>query len=408
MTIPPANANPYFETDASGWTATGGSAVRSTAQAHEGVASLLLTPTGSASIASVECTPVVGVLPGSQWRADVWVRCAVSRSISLQINWYTSAGVYINSTVPVPATPGVGVWTALTTTQLVPSTAGRASVNVFMGSTPTSGSLLHVDEAMIRPAGLLTATPEPGNNPPRIRLDLEYIGATEATIVRSDPDGQQIPVRLADPATLDGSNQWVGYDYESWFGEPTSYAATADAPVISGTVTLDVPDIWLRHPGVPDLSLPIDFQGEGEPTRTVTRSVQQPLGRATPIVVTDGRRRARNGQITIRTATDAEHEALLALLDDTTPLLLDVPTAVPFGPKVRHVWLSIGDLTERRRQVDYAPDPNRVWSAPYDEVGRPAGGIQAQRTYATVLAESATYQDVLTRYATYTELLTGV
>lgn len=408
MTIPPANSNPYFEVDASGWTATGGSAVRSTAQAHEGVASLLLTPTGAASISAVECTPVVGVQPGSQWRADAWVRCAVSRQISLQINWYTPAGVYISSTVPVSATPGVGVWTALTTTQLVPDTAGRASVNVFMGSTPTAGSLLHVDEAMIRPAGLLTATPEPGNNPPRVRLDLEYIGATEATVVRSDPDGQQIPVRLADPATLDGSNQWVGYDYESWFGASTVYTATADAPVISAAVILDVPDVWLRHPGVPDLSLPIDFQGEGEPTRAVIRSVQQPLGRATPIVVTDGRRRAKSGQITIRTATDAEHEALLALFDDTTPLLLDVPPALSYGPTLRHQYLSLGDLSERRRQGDYYPDPNRIWNAPYDVVGRPAGGVQAQRTYATVLAESATYQDVLTRYTTYTELLTGV
>lgn len=254
----------------------------------------------------------------------------------------------------------------------------------------------------------LVATPEPGNSPPRVLLQLEYTGQTSATIVRTDPDGQQVPVRLAEPAALDGAGQWVGYDYESWLGRPMTYTATtAGGSVTSSTVTLAVTDTWLRHPGVPSLSCKVDFQGEGEPVRPVNQAVLEPLGRATPIVVSDGRRRTKRSTLTLRTKTDGEHELLLGLLDDVTPLLLDIPPNRPFGPTLPHQYLSIGDLTEARNRPDYYPDPWRLWTAPYIVVGRPAGGIQAQRTYADVLAQNATYQGVLTQYGTYTDLLTG-
>lgn len=255
----------------------------------------------------------------------------------------------------------------------------------------------------------LVATPEPGNDPPRILLELEYTGQTEATIVRTDPDGTQTPVRLAEPAALDGSGAWVGYDYESWFEGDTSYTATtAGGSVSSGTVSLDVSDVWLRHPGIPSLSLQVDFQGDGAPVRPVVQAVLEPLGRMYPVVVSDGRRKAKRDSLTLRTKSDAEHTALVALLDDAAPLLLDVPPSKGYGVDLTHQYLTIGDLTQSRLRPDYYPHPWRIWTAPYIVVGRPAGGIQAERTYADVLAGHATYQDLLTTYATYTELLTGV
>lgn len=254
----------------------------------------------------------------------------------------------------------------------------------------------------------LTATPEPSNNPPRVLLALTYTGQTSATIVRNDPDGSQTPVRLAEPATLDGSGSWVGYDYESWFGSSTTYTATTGAgSITSSAMTLSVADVWLRHPGVPALSCLVDFQGDGTPVRSVVQAVLEPLGRTNPIVVSDGQRKSKRGEITLRTKSDAEHDALLALVDDVTPLLLDVPPAKAFGADLTHQYLAIGDLTQSRLRPDYYPHPWRIWTAPYIVVGRPAGGIQSQRTYATVLAEAATYQAVLTARATYTALLTG-
>jgi hypothetical protein len=254
----------------------------------------------------------------------------------------------------------------------------------------------------------LVATPDPANNPPRVLLTLTYTGQTSATIVRNDPDGSQTPVRLAEPATLDGTGSWVGYDYESWFGSSTTYTATtAGGSITSSAITLAVADVWLRHPGIPSLSQKVDFQGDGTPVRTVIQAVLEPLGRATPIVLSDGQRKSKRDQITLRTKNDTEHQALLGLLDDVTPLLLAVPPAKGFGADLTHQYLSLGDLTQGRLRPDYFPDTWRIWTAPYIVVGRPAGGIQAQRTYADLVAGFATYQAVLTRYATYTAVLTG-
>jgi hypothetical protein len=254
----------------------------------------------------------------------------------------------------------------------------------------------------------LVVTPDPTNDPPRMIIQVTYTGQTLASVVRNDPDGTSTPVRLGDPVTLDGSGQAVLLDYESWFESDTTYTATTAAGSISSsTVSLDVATIWLRHPGVPALSLQIDFQGEGDPVRPVVQSVFEPLGRFTPIVVSDGQRKSKRGDITIRTANDGEHGALVALLDDVTPLLLDVPPSKGFGADLVHQYLAIGDLTQKRRVEGYYLDTHRVWTAPYIVVGRPAGGIQSQRTYGTLVNDFATYQDVLTRYATYTTVLTG-
>jgi hypothetical protein len=253
----------------------------------------------------------------------------------------------------------------------------------------------------------LTATPQPNNVPPRVLLQLEYTGQTSATITRTDPDGNAVPVRLADPATLVGGF-WTGYDYEAWFEESTTWTATTSAgSVTSAPAVLAVADTWLCHPGVPALSQRVDFQGEGTPVRSVVQSVLQPLGRRTPIVVSDGRRRAKAGQITLRTRTAAEEDALLALLDDVTPLLLIVPPSKGFGRSLRHQYLALGDLSEGRVRPDYYPFPWRTWTAPYNVVGRPAGGVQSQRTYADVLAAHASYAELRTRYGTYTDVLTG-
>ncbi|WP_416906224.1 hypothetical protein [Micromonospora echinospora] len=160
-------------------------------------------------------------------------------------------------------------------------------------------------------ATILTATAEPDNDPPRVALSLEWTGETEVTIVRADPDGRSRPVRLAEPAALIGG-LWTGYDYESWLGQPATYSATVDATTItSGPVTVAVDAAWLRHPGVPSLSMRVNFEGAGEPVRPIQQTVHEPLGRQHPIVVTDGRRRSARSTLTLRTYDAAEMDQLL-------------------------------------------------------------------------------------------------
>lgn len=253
----------------------------------------------------------------------------------------------------------------------------------------------------------LVATPEPGNGPPRVLLELEWTGETEITVQRVDPDGRTRPVRLAEPAELT-SDEWSGYDYESWFGQSTTYQATDGTTTISATpVTLSVDAAWLRHPGQPDLSMQVNVEADGDPVRRVNRAVLEPLGRRYPIVVTDGRRKAKQSTVTFRTYTLAEADQLLGLVDDTAVLLLDVPPAWGWG--ITHQYMAIGDLTETRT----APAgrgawiPVRNWSAPYDVVDRPADTDAGDRTWANVLAEAATWQDVLDMYDTWGDVLTG-
>jgi hypothetical protein len=258
----------------------------------------------------------------------------------------------------------------------------------------------------------LTVTPDLTNSPPRVRLDVAVPGGAgvSALITRLDPDGRTQVVRLAGPAEMTGL-AWVGYDYEAPYGSSVTYTATVTytnpgtiVESASALSALDVSDVWLIHPGVPALSMLLaKVKSLDGRLRPVNRGVFQPFGRANPIVVTDGQRKAVQSQLMVRTRTLDELAALIALTDDAAVLLLNVPASLGWG--VSNEYISLGDLTESREADKFAGLPSRIMSAPYLVVSRPIGGSQSQRTWADVLAESATWQDVLNTRATYLELL---
>src|SRR5690606_18579356 len=96
------NSNPFFETTVAGWTTFGCTLVRSTAQAHEGVASGLVTPDGVTAQVRIESNQVTGAAVGVTWRAVAWVRCAVARNVVLSINWFDAASTYLNTSSSSP------------------------------------------------------------------------------------------------------------------------------------------------------------------------------------------------------------------------------------------------------------------------------------------------------------------
>jgi hypothetical protein len=119
-------------------------------------------------------------------------------------------------------------------------------------------------------------TVELSNVPPRVRLDVTDSGTPNlfaTTVMRLDPDGALRPVRTQDGAPLtlgtSGSNR-VGlvYDYEAPYGAPVSYSTLESPSTVSNPVTVDESRVWLVHPGVPALSLPITVAEIGERKRS--------------------------------------------------------------------------------------------------------------------------------------------
>ena len=150
---PILNTNPYFETDASGWLVNSGGAIaRSTAQAHEGVASLLFTPDGVAATAEVRSASVPGVVVGQTYEASPWVRCAVARNANANIVWRDGASVFLGSAGSVSVPVAAGTWTPIEVSGEAPASAAQAQISVSMGSTPLVSHTLHIDEAILRGA----------------------------------------------------------------------------------------------------------------------------------------------------------------------------------------------------------------------------------------------------------------
>lgn len=142
------NANPYFETNASGWSVVGGSVARSTAQAHQGAASLLLTPDGVTAAPEAR-TDLLAVQASRAYRASAWMRCTSARSVNLNINWYTSGGSYI-STSSTSTALAANTWTSVTGTFAAPATAAQARLCPGqMAGTPASSVLVYIDEATL-------------------------------------------------------------------------------------------------------------------------------------------------------------------------------------------------------------------------------------------------------------------
>jgi len=353
-----ANAitNPNFETDVFGWAATSGATItQDTAKYWSGAASMRLDTTAAgqsayhiASVSSASVSPVI---------ASAYVQGTSGGMAYIRLQF--SNGSTVDSS-PVTLT---GSWQRISVAGVSPTGCTNVKVQIFQVS--TGAQSMWID-------GVLT----------------EESASTGAYF---------------DGATTDTSTLF--YDWAGVANASTSYehlTGTTTADDLTAAATLAVTDVWLIHPGVPDLSMRLaKVKSLGDRTRWVNWGVFQPFGRPTPVVVTDGRRKAVTAQLVIRTRTLDELDALVALTTDAAVLLLNVPASLGWG--VTNEYISLGDLTESREA--FASFPTRVLSAPYLVVSRPVGGSQSQRTYADLLTECATYQAVMDLYDTYLDAL---
>ena len=252
-----------------------------------------------------------------------------------------------------------------------------------------------------------TVEPPVDNIPPRVRLDVTVTGGiTSTTITRQDPDGRIVPVRTntGDPLPISGGTA-ILYDYEAPFGAQVWYSSLED-PASVAQATVDDPIVWLIHPGVPVLSTPIELAAgsAAEEEWAVQQGIFWVMGRETPVVHTDGARKAPASTLSVITETLSQLRAMKALLADTSPLLLNVPPSLDLG--LDTTYIAIGSVTPRRPS-DIGSEQLRTLTLPYTVVARPAGGSQATRTYADPAMDYGSYADLKAAYASYLALTAG-
>jgi hypothetical protein len=252
----------------------------------------------------------------------------------------------------------------------------------------------------------VTPTVEAGNLPPRIRLNITAGTETSTVVVRNNPDGTTTPVRTDTGVPLPISGG-VGllYDYEAPFGQPVSYSSLESPTTVSNQVTLDIAQPWLIHPGVPALSMPISLRPGSlvEETAPVKQGVFYPMGRTTPVVVTDGSRKSSQGPWSSPPDRWTSWTRSAHCSPDLGPLLLNIPDGM--GAGFPPSYIAVGDV-KLTRWTDTVIDANRDVTLPFTVVDRPIGGSQSSRTYADLL-DFTTYAQLTADYASYTTLLAG-
>jgi hypothetical protein len=142
-------ANPYFDTATTGWTATNCTIARSTAVVHQhplAVASLLVTPTAAGTATATGTLTAVGTVnPGGLYTASAWVYSPSGYTdIRPVINWYNSAGTFISQSAGSAIEVGGGVWTLIEQQLTAPATASRLEIAVAEADTPAAGDIFYV------------------------------------------------------------------------------------------------------------------------------------------------------------------------------------------------------------------------------------------------------------------------
>lgn len=252
----------------------------------------------------------------------------------------------------------------------------------------------------------LTATPEPGHTPPRVRLDFsDNTGSpvTSVTITRTDVSGRSYPVRTTDgaPSQLSGAPVTL-YDYEARYGSPVTYST--DAPQSpSAVTTLAVDRPWLIHPGIPSRSVTFTHGAGSHASEDwdIDQGAFQILGRSTPVIATSGARYAPASTLVVVISTDEEREALKLLLSDGATLLMNVPTSRSWG--VDTDYIAVGKVPVDRLSP-VLTEPHRNITLPYQVVARPGGGTQAAFTWDTVASQYATWADLAATGLTWAQL----
>lgn len=146
--------NPEFETDVDGWSGENASIAHSTAQAHSGTGSMLITPSGTDSFIAAR-SDSVPVDPSGEYTGSYWAYSDAGWShVLVGLLWLDSGGSVISESLsplntPIPA----ATWTHFSITDTPPAGAVSVSLRALMGDTPSASDTLYADDALVSGPG---------------------------------------------------------------------------------------------------------------------------------------------------------------------------------------------------------------------------------------------------------------
>lgn len=152
--LPALTANAYLETNLSGWFGNGGTLERVAApepKPFEGAWAMRFVPDGVAQFPNAG-SATVPVTAGRQYVISGWLRCATSRVVNLNMNWFTTGGVY-QATDPSGIAVVANTWAWFELTATAPAGALTANAAPTVANTPPATDVLWAHGVTIRPAG---------------------------------------------------------------------------------------------------------------------------------------------------------------------------------------------------------------------------------------------------------------
>jgi len=137
-----------FETGITNWTAAGGSGTQSTAQAHGGANSYLITVSGSPAQATLRTANAIRpvIVAGESYRISFWIYLSItSANVNCVINWQNSVGGAISSSGSSAVTVQANTWTKVTNTATAPALTTQCTYGPTVAGSPANGTLIYFD-----------------------------------------------------------------------------------------------------------------------------------------------------------------------------------------------------------------------------------------------------------------------
>lgn len=245
---------------------------------------------------------------------------------------------------------------------------------------------------------------------------IEVVFGTTGATVKTSGGSTWIPLTSATPPS--GTILITVSNFASRVPAITLEDATPAAFSASATQTLTVNQTWLIHPSQPSLSCAIDSGPQGglgklrfveassgaSKSSNAVATVHRPVGRKRAVTITSGPRQADEWTLVVGAPTIAQKDAVRALVDDQTPLLLRSPAGSIWD--LPDDWYSVGDVGINRVESPVINTMTTI-SLPLTPSDEPIVSVGAVWTWGNVLTTYATWQDVLNANATWLDVLAG-